>query len=74
MKQYYRGPECSNNLNAPTIVISPSWRVVAVLIFVIFSSTEITSNGKSVTYEMIGLEERSPKMLSNSFRKYTPDR
>jgi hypothetical protein len=33
----HRVPECSDNLNAPTIVISPSCRVVTVLIFVIFS-------------------------------------
>jgi hypothetical protein len=42
----YSGPECSDNLNAPTIVISPSWCVVTVLIFVIFPGTEITSNDK----------------------------
>jgi hypothetical protein len=58
----YRGPACSDNLNAPTIVISPSCRVVTVLIFIIFSLTETTSTDKSVTYEMIGLEESSPKM------------
>jgi hypothetical protein len=38
----YRGAECSDNLNASTIVISPSCRVLTVLIFVIFPEQRLS--------------------------------